>query len=85
MVAGLVFGHMKNMFSVNFTIVASSGVYTGTGMARRVSVARAQAVGQAWDAMLAGDSAKGVCSGIAMEWMTVQRGGKTVFNGEAYS
>lgn len=71
-------GTMNNFYKVSYTIVASSGVYTGTGMSRKLDVARNEAVLRAYDALALGDSKLGCCSGIAVEGSTVRRGIKLV-------
>lgn len=69
---------MNNFYTVTHTIVASSGVYTGVGMSRKLQVARNQAANNAQNNLILGDAKHGCCSGIAIEGSTVHRGNRLV-------
>jgi hypothetical protein len=69
-----------NFFKATFGIVASTGTYVGTAMSRRVDVARRNAVNAAWEALYKGDSAANYCSGIAVEWVTIEYQGRIIHN-----
>lgn len=72
------------MFTFFYTVVATTGTYSGKGMARSPKAARAMAVNQAWDRLAEGDRKAKYCSGIAVEWVSVFKSGKLIFNGETY-
>ena len=66
------------MFTVTMFVVASSGTYYGTGMARSPKIAARMADAAMWKALSAGDRAKGICSGIAVEGITSAKDGKVL-------
>lgn len=69
---------MKSMFKTTHTIIASSGVYSGTGMSKSPKTAHRLATNQAWDKLMEGDRKHGCCSGIAGEDTVLFRDGKFV-------
>ena len=68
----------NNMFTITTFVVASSGTYYGTGMARSPKIAARMADAAMWKALSAGDRAKGMCSGIAVEGIKSVKDGKVL-------
>jgi hypothetical protein len=54
-------------YKANSTIVASTGIYSGVGIARSPKQAHNIADNQAWAKLAIGDSKANYCSGIAAE------------------
>jgi hypothetical protein len=69
---------MNNMFTVTMGMVASTGTYVGVGVSRSPVVVRRKASQKMWDALYKGDREAGFCSGIAVEYGSVERYGKVL-------
>ena len=66
----------NNMFYITTFVVASSGTYHGTGISRSPKTAARMADAAMWKALSAGDRAKGMCSGLAVDGITSRKYGK---------
>jgi hypothetical protein len=69
-----------NFFTATYTVVASSGTYSGTAMSKSPKQAMQDAINKGWEALSAGDAAKGVCSGIAVEGYHMWRGVRKILS-----
>lgn len=68
------------MFTAHYHVVASSGVYSGTGISKSPKKAMQDAINAGWNMLMRGDAAKGICSGIAVEHYIMKLGTRTILN-----